>query len=119
MIESAAIRLKKGKIISGRTHAICHSVLQSVVTRISAEDGFVTTDGYFVNREEAYKIAVKCGQIQEKPSGFPKKLYSEDLNYPEEMAKVYRGEMKGFASIPIREHFELNLHQAKFVHSLN
>ena len=42
--------------------------------------GFYTSKGRFVNRKEAYKIALKAGQIK-KNRDFPnmKLLYSEDL----------------------------------------
>lgn len=40
--------------------------------------GFCTSKGRYVTREEAYKIAVECGQIEE--GKFSKtKLFSEDL----------------------------------------
>nr|DAG99784.1 MAG TPA: hypothetical protein [Crassvirales sp.] len=40
------------------------------------DQGFLTSHGRFVNREEGYKIALEAGQITEK---YDKTLYSEDL----------------------------------------
>ena len=40
------------------------------------DQGFFTSHGRFVNREEGYKIALEAGQITEK---YDKTLYSEDL----------------------------------------
>lgn len=41
-------------------------------------DGFVTSRGRWVSREEAYKIAVECGQIK-KGKFSCNRLFSEDL----------------------------------------
>lgn len=51
------------------------------------EQGFITTDNYFLNRRAAYKEAEWCGQInlttqwykQDKGEKEPYELYSEDL----------------------------------------
>lgn len=42
------------------------------------EQGFVTSAGRFVGREEAYAIAIQSGQIK-FPASAPPKLYSEDV----------------------------------------
>lgn len=46
-----------------------------------AEQGFLTTTGRFVDRQQGWKIAEKRGQI-EQISGNPGTLYSEDM-WPE------------------------------------
>lgn len=48
------------------------------------EQGFITTNGVFLNRREAYKHALDCGQlsistIQYKDDRKDNELYSEDL----------------------------------------
>ena len=40
------------------------------------DQGFLTSHGRFVNREEGYKLALEASQITEK---YDKTLYSEDL----------------------------------------
>lgn len=44
----------------------------------SHEQGFLTSEGRFVNRAEAYAIAWRAKQITEVTRGYPL-LYSEDL----------------------------------------
>jgi len=41
------------------------------------EQGFITSEGNFVDRKVAGQIAIKCGQIEKLE--FPPNLYSEDL----------------------------------------
>ena len=74
MIVKAAIR-KNGKIYTGHRH---HNILGDAKPFGSlkgGEQGFVTENYEFVNREVAAKIAFECGQIPR-----PKKiLFSEDI----------------------------------------
>lgn len=42
------------------------------------EHWFLNSDNVFLDREKAYKEALKCGQI-EKKDHFNKELYSEDI----------------------------------------
>lgn len=79
-VQQAAI--KKGKRIwTGRRHSDCFQamikdgVLPS--SRSKEVQGFMTEGGQFVDRKEAYKIAVECGQI--KDDSRTKILISEDL----------------------------------------
>lgn len=44
----------------------------------SSAQGFYTSKGRFVNREEAMNIALNCGQV-DKDKVYSDKLYSEDL----------------------------------------
>lgn len=60
-----------------------HDIYQRFVDEIDISpkaQGFYTSKGRFVNRKEAYKIALKAGQIK-KNRDFPnmKLLHSEDL----------------------------------------
>jgi hypothetical protein len=86
MIKEAAIqRRKDGKVWTGRRHG-------DVIRKILAEEetqtvkhsefiqGFVTDDGLFVDRHEAFKIAYDNNQIltRREPGG-TSTLISEDL----------------------------------------
>lgn len=73
MITQAAIK-KDGQVYTGQRH---HEIINSHASGFfrGAEQGFVTSDGCFVSREEAALIAYECGQIQQPK----KKLFSEDL----------------------------------------
>lgn len=42
------------------------------------EQGFITTRNTFLNREEAYRLAAICGQINQISFDY-KELYSEDI----------------------------------------
>lgn len=80
-----------GIVVSGWRHANCVSQLHSMFypdyeTLGSHNEmrlhviqnqiqGFITSEGYFVNRHKAAKIAMAAGQVD----GFKHTLYSEDL----------------------------------------
>lgn len=81
-IVKAAIQLPTGMIIEGHRHHDClaqmHSIMNlSVYERRGHVQGFITSDGFFVNRREAMEIAIKSHQVSEKYKGM--ELYSEDL----------------------------------------
>lgn len=48
------------------------------LTRCKTTQGFITNKGRFVNRKEAYKIALNTGQI-DSSNGVDGELFSEDL----------------------------------------
>ena len=48
------------------------------LTRCKAVQGFLTSEGRFVDRKEAYRIALAAGQIDDS-GGYDKELFSEDL----------------------------------------
>ncbi|MEO5366974.1 MAG: hypothetical protein H7831_11640 [Magnetococcus sp. WYHC-3] len=80
-IEKAAILLD-GVIHTIEKPARHFSIIQKLVGKgyekpIQGNQGFVTSEGRFVDRVEGAKIAVKSGQI--KKLKWPPKLYSEDL----------------------------------------
>jgi hypothetical protein len=61
-----------------------HDIIRELVrlgreTPIKGEQGFLTSTGRFVDRIEARKIALACGQIEEGKSHHKEKLFSEDL----------------------------------------
>lgn len=49
------------------------------VSRKLSHQGFLTSEGRFVDRVEAKKIAENAGQLKGKKCGSTLKLYSEDL----------------------------------------
>jgi hypothetical protein len=76
--ESAIIH--KGVVWTGRRH---HNIIADIVSKtgdrpVTGEQGFVTEDGEFVNREDAAKIALSNGQVKELKFN-SKLLFSEDL----------------------------------------
>ncbi len=75
-ITEAAIR-QDGKVITGKRHdlVIKEMILKYGFDKIVGEQGFVTSDGRFVDREEAANIAFVAGQIPEKKDC----LFSEDI----------------------------------------
>lgn len=48
------------------------------LTRCNTVQGFITNKGRFVNRKEAFQIALEAGQIDES-NGVDRELFSEDL----------------------------------------
>ena len=86
MIREAAIQRKSdGKVWTGRRHGdvirkiIAEEKIESVPHSLFIQ-GFITTDEIFVDRKEAFKIAVEFDQLlnKEDPGAEPT-LMSEDL----------------------------------------
>ena len=88
-IEKSAVR-HEGSIYTGKRHsdAINAAAEATGKTPVTGEQGFVTSTGRFVSREEAAKIAFSAGQITAASKGEPRpetgreekeKLFSEDL----------------------------------------
>lgn len=94
MIICAAIKihtntLPEPTIIPCWRHGCGYDLLKELVPnrdsyRVLAE-GFINHKGEFLNREEAYKYAIDCGQITKynqwyrEDNELPNELYSEDL----------------------------------------
>jgi hypothetical protein len=76
-IKEAAI-LYNNKIYTGLRHYIIINYMKEngISIPIIGEQGFITDDYKFVDRKEAYYIALKANQIKEKR--IPR-LFSEDL----------------------------------------
>jgi outer membrane protein assembly factor BamB len=83
----AAIRLENGKIYYGHRHSHCidaangelsWEMSRKQIMEVKKEQGFVTTEGEFVNRHEAWKIAQAANQIIRNTGGGGT-LYSEDI----------------------------------------
>lgn len=78
----AAIKLKNGALLAGRRHPNCLDSLRAcgytkyeIVTQ-----GFMTTWGRFVEREEAMQLMIAAGLPSHDPDGYRgQELFSEDL----------------------------------------
>lgn len=80
MIRSAAIRYFGNRIATGPKHDVIYmNLIAQYARRIGVHmRGFVTTEGEFVDRQTAAKIAIAAGQIKELD--FPGEgLHSSDL----------------------------------------
>lgn len=78
-IKCAALRDKDGNIFWGRYHGEIFLQKPIGVLR-KAEQGFLTTEGRFVDRKEALKIATEQDQIIKKSSPF-EQLDSSDFKH--------------------------------------
>jgi hypothetical protein len=74
VIKSAAIK-QNGKIYTGKRHHLIVGRIMDTHLHYNGEQGFITTDGQFLSREEAATYAFKVGQIKKKT----KVLYSDDI----------------------------------------
>jgi hypothetical protein len=84
-IVAAALKIQSMTISApppARHHTLLHAIFNTYGERgpmIKATDqGFLTSTGRFVSREEAVTIAMAAGQII-KPKFQPQQLFSEDL----------------------------------------
>ena len=86
MIKEAAVQRKSdGRIWTGRRHG---DVIRKIISEGHTQtvkhseftQGFVTDDGRFIDRHEAFKIAVECNQLlNPKDHWAAPPLMSEDL----------------------------------------
>lgn len=75
-IVDAAVKTNKGEIFVGRRHNL---ILQQHYPHTKGGiQGFLTSEGRFVTREEALQIALIAGQIKEKKYN-KSRLFSEEL----------------------------------------
>ena len=79
-INGAAI-MQDGVLYTGRRHDfIIHDIVAMTGTRpVTGDQGFVTSEGRYVGRIEAGKLAVAAGQIAKLRYGKGTELYSEDM----------------------------------------
>ena len=94
MIICAAIKLtdteqNKSIVVCGHRHGDCFQMIGNLNERWRkvhcVNQGFITHKGEFLDRKEAYKHAVVCGQINQhtgwyrEDNKYEEELYSEDL----------------------------------------
>jgi hypothetical protein len=83
MIVASAIKItKEGEypiIVMGERHHNCFETIWNLGIRrpYVDEQGFLTDNNTFLDRQAAYKYATSCGQITQ--GEYPSTLYSEDL----------------------------------------
>ena len=73
-------------IICGRRHGDCYKTIRQLDNKHTqwSEEGFITRDGVFLNRKDAFKHACHCGQLSQstlwyKEDNKIEELESEDL----------------------------------------
>ena len=94
MIVCAAIKITndlnddESIMICGLRHGDCFKMIKHLEERWKRKrgviQGFMNHKGEFLDRLEAYKHAIECGQINAhcvwaREDGMPEELYSEDL----------------------------------------
>lgn len=67
MIKYAAIKRSDGVIVTDKHHAECIKKSPFGTCKAGSLQGFLTSDGRFVERDEAGKIAWEAGQLKSKP----------------------------------------------------
>lgn len=66
--DKAAIRTEDGRVFRGTNHGDAWlKAREAGAPTGTAEDGFITTTGRFVDREEGYRIAERAGQVRRTP----------------------------------------------------
>lgn len=72
--------VQTGFIVGGHRHHNCLEAVAATVERsVRKHQGFLTTRGRYVGREEALRIAISTGQVVEGETHKPDELFSEDL----------------------------------------
>lgn len=66
-----------GEVCLGYRHCDIIYMYHDLIDNSPESQGFFTSLGRFVGREEGYRIAVASGQIKERD--YSRRLYSEDL----------------------------------------
>lgn len=80
LVMQSAIRYSNGEVMVAKRHNQITSLAHKLgISSVGSEQGFVTSTGLFLSREEAKKLAIKNSQISKDHKG---PLYSEDL-WPE------------------------------------
>jgi hypothetical protein len=87
-IVSAAVKLKTGRVLMCVRHMdqVLHKAIgvklgtvEHKAALIGAIQGFVDTDGHFLDRREAWEVAAAAGQIVNDPNWQAGTLHSEHL----------------------------------------
>jgi len=95
-IKWAAIKRNDGVIAKGKNHAVCILESPSGTCKKGSVQGFLTSEGRFVTRQEAAEISFKEGQNKFKGS----MLTSEEIYI---MGNCYYDEETGYEFKPCRE----------------
>ena len=72
--------------VCGHRHGDCYKTIRQLDNKHTqwSEEGFITRDGVFLNRKDAFKHACHCGQLSQSTLWYKEdnkidELYSEDL----------------------------------------
>lgn len=101
-IKHAAVKNIHGLAVLGKCHADCFHKGDELGWRMSSaadDQGFVTSEGQYVGRKEAARIALIAGQIT-KPTTI---LFSEDLWSPTDGGVHSYDPIKGYFKEPGNE----------------
>jgi hypothetical protein len=77
----AAVLREDGYPVIGHRHADCFGTIADMGDKPNVHaQGFITSTGRFVTREEGYELHIKAGKPSKSPGGYRgKRLFSEDL----------------------------------------
>lgn len=79
----AACLSEEGEIFRGHRHSDCFAAMHLRAKKPDKHEsqGFITSRGRYVNREEGFKLQLAAGKTSANPGGWVRKgeLYSEDL----------------------------------------
>lgn len=79
MIKASAV-LQSGCLFTGKRHCDAYAQMFHFGVKPDGDiQGFVTDDGKFLDRKEALKHAIACGQLKDKKYKPDDALTSEDL----------------------------------------
>ncbi len=90
-VATAAVKLADGKVVTGKTHGQIIADLPAESDLTGADDGFVTSTGRYVTREEGMKIAKESAQVDNSNLG-PDRLYAEHLDKGQSRPPIKAGE---------------------------
>lgn len=107
--DKAAIRTEDGRVFRGTDHGDAWlKAREAGAPTDTAEDGFITSAGRFVDREEGYRIAERAGQVRRTPEvrqqaadmGQTDRLHARELVEPTEppepqIPRSFRGDAAG------------------------
>ena len=84
-LKAAAI-IRNGEVIAlgFRSHYQIRQALgddNPQARNLNDEEGFMTSHGRFVDRDEAVKVALACGQVGRVWGKYPRELLSSDIDW--------------------------------------
>lgn len=86
-VKHAAVKAENGMILLGKCHADCFYQGTNIGLKMSSkadDQGFVTSKGRYVKRDQAARIAKKAGQLKKDDKRKVRHLLSEDIWYQTE-----------------------------------
>lgn len=101
-ITGAAVRDSKGRVYVGFFHPLIRRMLGIAYEDASAVDGFVTASGRFLDRNQAYRYALRTGQVsrelhEDTAGGFSPYLETDTFSFAQEKQRPDVGRVVGAA----------------------